>query len=146
MTRVNKVFFTLFLAAIAVPTFVYGDTYDDASRALDSQIMELEHTRNELRDKLNTCEDKQKKNKIAGIATLATTGAGVTGNILLHQSIEKKSGGGGSGSKIGQDTMTDEQKNCFTIKNVLDGLEGFDCKTINAQVPNISVEYCEACR
>ncbi len=63
MIKKNKLFSVLFLAVIAIPTFVYSDTYDDASRALDSQIMELEHTRNELRDKLNTCEDKQKKNR-----------------------------------------------------------------------------------
>lgn len=142
MIKKNKLFSVLFLAVIAIPTFVYSDTYDDASRALDSQIMELEHTRNELRDKLNTCEDKQKKNKIAGIATLATTGAGVTGNILLHQSIEKKSGGG-SGSKIGQDTMTEGQKDCTTIKGGLQLLGS--CEAVHEAIPGYSVEYCEAC-
>ena len=144
MTRVNKVFFTLFLAVIAVPTFVYSDTYDDASRALDSQIMELEHTRNELRDKLNTCEDKQKKNKIAGIATLATTGAGVTGNILLHQSIEKKSGGGGgSGGKIGQDNRPFDKMICDEIKFVFDA--GYDCNYVIENMPSYK-DTCESCK
>ena len=143
MIKKNKLFSVLFLAVIAIPTFVYSDTYDDASRALDSQIMELEHTRNELRDKLNTCEDKQKKNKIAGIATLATTGAGVTGNILLHQSIEKKSGGGGSASKIGQDTMTDEQKDCTVVKGYFDW--GLTCDDVIERAPSYK-DTCESCK
>lgn len=145
MIKKNKLFSVLFLAVIAAPTFVYSDTYDDASRALDSQIMELEHTRNELRDKLNTCEDKQKKNKIAGIATLATTGAGVTGNILLHQSIEKKSGGGGgSGGKIGHDGRTDEKKFCDENKDYITLFS--DCNELHAYAESITVENCEACK
>ncbi len=76
---------------------------------------------------------------------MATTGAGVTGNILLHQSIEKKSGGGGgSGGKIGQDGRTDEQKDCDTIVAALNLLG--TCEAVHEAIPGYSVEYCEACK
>lgn len=127
--KTNNVIFLLFVLAI-VPRIVVADARTDAAHALDSQIMELERTRDELRAKLNTCEDKQKKNKIAGITTLATTGAGVVGNVLLHKSIQKKESSGVSGnSKIGNDTRTDEQKDCSTVNDLL--AAGYNCDDVH---------------
>ncbi|MCR4917369.1 MAG: hypothetical protein K5912_00295 [Alphaproteobacteria bacterium] len=63
---------------------------DKAMHDLDTQITALERERDELTQKLNTCESKQRKNKIAGITTLSTTGAGVIGNVVLYKNIQKQ--------------------------------------------------------
>lgn len=140
--KTNNVIFLLFVLAI-VPRIVVADARTDAAHALDSQIMELERTRDELRAKLNTCEDKQKKNKIAGITTLATTGAGVVGNVLLHKSIQKKESSGGSGSKIGQDNRPPAVLDCDPVKGWFD--QGFSCDDVIKAVPNYK-DTCEKCK
>jgi hypothetical protein len=67
---------------------------------LDHQIEQKEREKAEKIAELKSCEKNTQGFKIAGIATLAATGAGVIGNIALHEKLS--SGGSGSGGGAGE--------------------------------------------
>lgn len=64
---------------------------------LENEISQLEAKYNKKSAELQACEKSSQNFKIAGIATLAGTGAGVMGNIALRkkyaEKTNKKSGG-----------------------------------------------------
>lgn len=68
---------------------------------LENEISQLEAKYNKKSAELQACEKSSQNFKIAGIATLAGTGAGVMGNIALRKKYAEKTGaksGSGSGA------------------------------------------------
>lgn len=61
---------------------------------LENEISQLEAKYNKKSAELQACEKSSQNFKIAGIATLAGTGAGVMGNIALRKKYAEKNGGG----------------------------------------------------
>lgn len=65
---------------------------------LENEISQLEAKYNKKSAELQACEKSSQNFKVAGIATLAGTGAGVMGNIALHKKYAEKKGGSVSSS------------------------------------------------
>lgn len=59
---------------------------------LENEISQLEAKYNKKSAELQACEKSSQNFKIAGIATLAGTGAGVMGNIALRKKYAEKGG------------------------------------------------------
>ena len=78
------------------------------NQMLDSEITRLMVLRDEKYAALKNCEKTTDGFKIAGIATLATTGVGVYANIKLAQKLKGASATGSVSVK--SDTRSDEQK------------------------------------
>ena len=107
----RKIIFFFFAFTFYVCENVVAD-----SIVLDAKISRLEQRRDELKQKIATCEQSTKKHKIAGVATVAAAGVGVAANVKLYQKVSSiKSGGGGlsgsGGGSLPQDTRSQEQKN-----------------------------------
>ncbi len=96
--------------------FVFNASYanDTLVQMLNAQIEQLTIERDAKRQMLADCQSKRQKLKIAGIATLATTGVGVGANVVLASKLASAESGGVStkGSGMPADTRTQEQKNC----------------------------------
>jgi hypothetical protein len=101
--------------------FVFNASYanDTLVQMLNAQIEQLTTERDAKRQMLDSCQNKRQKLKIAGIATLATTGVGVGANVVLSSKLAGAESGGGStkGSGMPADTRTQEQKNCAICAN-----------------------------
>lgn len=134
-----KMLFVIFAGLFVV----YENAVAD-SIILDAQIARLEQRRDELKQKIEACEQSTKKHKIAGVATVAAAGVGVVANVKLYQKVSSiKSGGtsstsgGGKGSSP-QENLSPEQKNdrfCKTALNKLGDIEKVrkldSCKDFN---------------
>lgn len=59
---------------------------------LENEIAQLESQYNKKTAELQQCQKSGQNFKVAGIATLAGTGAGVIGNIALHKKYAEKNG------------------------------------------------------
>lgn len=93
--------FSIFVAAVFFGvTPVCGATLEVLTAELDalnSEISKLEEEHEKKLADLQDCEKKNQNFKIAGIATLAGTGVGVAGNVILHKKYSNKDGGVGGG-------------------------------------------------
>lgn len=104
-------FFVIFIGLFGV----YENAVAD-SIILDAQIARLEQRRDELKQKIEACEQSKKKHKVAGITTVAAAGVGVAANVKLYQKVSSiKSGGtggssGGGKGSLPKDTRSQEQK------------------------------------
>jgi dienelactone hydrolase len=98
--------------------FVFNASYanDTLVQMLNAQIQQLTAERDAKRQMLADCQSKRQKLKIAGIATLATTGVGVGANVVMASKLASAESGGvsASGSGMPADTRSQEQKNCDT--------------------------------
>ena len=107
------IFRLLFLALFAcVSNVSYAS--DIQIQILNAQIEQLTTERDAKRQMLDSCQNKRQKLKIAGIATLATTGVGVGANVVMASKLAGAESGGvsASGSGMPADTRSQEQKNC----------------------------------
>ena len=78
---------------------------------LENEISQLEAKYNKKSAELAACEKSSQNFKVAGIATLAGTGAGVMGNIALHKKYaEKKSSTKKSTLTLKADNSPQEKK------------------------------------
>ena len=100
--------FVLFISLFSLPVF-------GASDVLDAQIEKLESRRDELKQKIEQCNQGVKKQKIAGGVAIGLAGVGIAANVKLYQKVSSiKSGdgaGGSGGGSLPQDTRSQEQKN-----------------------------------
>ena len=78
---------------------------------LENEISQLEAKYNKKSAELEACEKSSQNFKVAGIATLAGTGAGVMGNIALRKKYaEKASSTKKSSLSLKEDNSSPEQK------------------------------------
>ncbi|MCR4917320.1 MAG: hypothetical protein K5912_00045 [Alphaproteobacteria bacterium] len=102
--------FSIFVAAIFLGvTPVCGATLEVLTAELDalnSEISKLEEEHEKKLADLQDCEKKNQNFKIAGIATLAGTGVGVAGNVILHKKYANKDGGVGGSFAVADSNLT----------------------------------------
>lgn len=100
----------VFLFCVFCVVVAYADSsyIDIRSQMLDDEITQLMKQRDEKYAALEQCAKTTKNFKIAGIATLTTTGVGVYANVKLAQKLKGQTTGGGVGAK--SDMRSDEQK------------------------------------
>lgn len=84
---------------------------------LENEISQLEAKYNKKSAELQACEKSSQNFKIAGIATLAGTGAGVMGNIALRKKYAEKNGGSGSSDVVLKSTPEEVSKEIAAIES-----------------------------
>lgn len=130
----NKIFLLFFLL-FSLPVFA-------APNLLDNQIVKLESRRDELKQKIEQCNQGVKKQKIAGGVAIGLAGVGVAANIKLYQKVSSiKSGGTGGtsgGGSMPSENLSTEQKDnrfCKTALGKLGDIEKVrkldSCKDFN---------------
>lgn len=101
----RKIIFFFFAFTFYVCENVVAD-----SIVLDAQIARLEQRRDELKQKIATCEQSTKKHKIAGVATVAAAGVGVAANVKLYQKVSSIKSGGTGGTSGGASGLPQNNK------------------------------------
>lgn len=103
----KKIIYLSFLVCVGVAQ-AQDVASDGRYQMLNAEIERLTKQRDEKYAALEQCAKTTKNFKIAGIATLTTTGVGVYANVKLAQKLKGQTTGGGVGAK--SDMRSDEQK------------------------------------